>query len=321
MTNTTVTPPVVACAAVTGVAVFGDAGNNALSVFGLTRAAFTALDDSEPESIRVFAGDGTDQITGSVFSEVLGGEAGTDTIAAGLGDDDQLVFRGTPGDDELNAVAGNGSLSVAGNVDSYTGVERFFLSGTAGNDTLTGAGGDDWLDGGAGVDELNGEGGTDRLSFRGSSGDDGLFATAGDGVLVAGAESAQYTSIEKFFLDGGGGNDFVVGSTGDDLLYGGAGDDDVTGDEGNDMLLGDTVGVTAAPGIDRLEGGGGDDELLGDYFDPGAVEVVVTLQGTEDVVPQAPQERVVTGAARKRVDTRSASELIVAVTALDVVGE
>jgi Ca2+-binding RTX toxin-like protein len=65
-------------------------------------------------------------------------------------------------------------------------------------------------------------------------------------------------------VDGGDGNDRLVGSagnetfhggTGADSMNGGAGDDAVYGDDGNDLL-------TEDGGVDRLDGGHGDDTIV-----------------------------------------------------------
>ncbi|MGQ5524640.1 VCBS domain-containing protein, partial [Chitinimonas sp. PSY-7] len=58
-------------------------------------------------------------------------------------------------------------------------------------------------------------------------------------------------------VNGGGGNDALIGDDGYDLLYGGRGDDYLAGGKGMDGLRG-------GEGNDRLEGGAGNDVLRGD---------------------------------------------------------
>ena len=87
-------------------------------------------------------------------------------------------------------------------------------------------------------------------------------------------------------VDGGSGNDVLVGSFGDDTLSGGAGDDRITGQDGEDLILGgqgndtvngnrgndieilgagdDTALWTPGEGSDAVDGGGGVDQLLFD---------------------------------------------------------
>jgi len=58
-------------------------------------------------------------------------------------------------------------------------------------------------------------------------------------------------------VDGGAGNDVLVGSFGDDTLSGGAGDDRINGQDGNDLILG-------GGGDDTVNGNRGNDtEILG----------------------------------------------------------
>ena len=57
-------------------------------------------------------------------------------------------------------------------------------------------------------------------------------------------------------LDGGAGNDEILGHEGDDTLIGGAGNDTLDGGNGDDTLSGDA-------GNDQLDGGVGDDKMNG----------------------------------------------------------
>jgi Ca2+-binding RTX toxin-like protein len=58
-------------------------------------------------------------------------------------------------------------------------------------------------------------------------------------------------------IDGGAGDDVILGAAGNDTLSGGAGDDDIRGGGGNDVLIGDR-------GRDLVDGGiGNDTEILG----------------------------------------------------------
>ena len=58
------------------------------------------------------------------------------------------------------------------------------------------------------------------------------------------------------WLDGGDGNDRLMGAKGNDVLMGGAGDDQLNGAQGADILIG-------GEGADRLLGGPGDDLMIG----------------------------------------------------------
>jgi VCBS repeat-containing protein len=60
-------------------------------------------------------------------------------------------------------------------------------------------------------------------------------------------------------INGGSGNDSLVGTTGDDEINGFAGNDTLIGGDGNDTLNG-------GPGVDSMVGGNGDDRFIQDVF-------------------------------------------------------
>ena len=66
-------------------------------------------------------------------------------------------------------------------------------------------------------------------------------------------------------IDGGAGNDSLLGRGGADTLLGGAGADVLDGGAGNDRLYGDTEAdrLTGGDSNDLLDGGAGNDTLLG----------------------------------------------------------
>ncbi len=99
----------------------------------------------------------------------------------------------------------------------------------------------------------------------------------------AGNDLFENRSSIPCVVDGGPGNDTLIGGTGDDRLYGeegndqirgGAGDDQLYGGAGNDTLIGGAgddmlhggVGndlLDGEAGADRLDGGAGNDEIRG----------------------------------------------------------
>jgi Ca2+-binding RTX toxin-like protein len=98
------------------------------------------------------------------------------------------------------------------------------------------------------------EGANDRLVVNALGGNDSITAT----TLPAG--------VIKLTLDGGAGNDSILGSQGDDVILGGAGNDFIFGDDGNDVALmgaGDDV-FQWNPGDDNdtIEGQDGTDTML-----------------------------------------------------------
>ena len=92
------------------------------------------------------------------------------------------------------------------------------------------------------------------------------------------------TNMFSLTVDGGAGDDLLIGSNGQDSLFGGEGEDTIFGGDGNDALGGDQ-------GDDFIVGGLGDDTLLGGLGDD-------TLDGSEadglPVLPSIPVNDLVT---------------------------
>lgn len=76
-------------------------------------------------------------------------------------------------------------------------------------------------------------------SLNGGHGNDTILGQAGDDTLI-----------------GGDGNDSIVGDLGNDSIRGGDGQDSITGDEGNDS-------IESGDGLDTVSGGDGDDSVFG----------------------------------------------------------
>src|SRR4051812_16937287 len=167
------------------------------------------------------------------------------------------TLTGTPGNDTIDGRGGNDLISGLGGADS--------LIGGAGNDTLDGGAGIDTLDGGLGddtyvttsiqfhiTDQLADAGGIDtliidgdghgaglpdgfeNLTYRGTGApvfDDGIFGNAADNVIRNESDSSG------LFMDGGGGNDTLIGSDHRDLINVSAGNDLVDGRGDFDMIF------------------------------------------------------------------------------------
>jgi Ca2+-binding RTX toxin-like protein len=143
------------------------------------------------------AGGGNDSLDGGRL-DIFNGQEGSDTLDGGAGAD-MMSFAGAPGNDALIANPPDGSFSAGGFTDTYTGIERFSLSGLAGDDTLTGGSGADSLGGGSGNDSISGGPGNDFL----------IGENPGEGA----PNDDQ--------LDGGDGNDFLLPGQGSDVVRGG----------------------------------------------------------------------------------------------------
>jgi len=139
------------------------------------------------------------------------------------------------------------------------------LRGFDGNDTIRGRAGADILDGGAGNDKLQGGLGADTMD--GGTGIDTadyrdktlavsviLNGSTAVSVKVAGVVEDTIKNFEN--LQGGSGNDKLIGDGSANALFGNGGNDIVKGGGGNDQLFG-------GAGADLLTGGGGADKLDG----------------------------------------------------------
>jgi Ca2+-binding RTX toxin-like protein len=198
-----------------------------------------------------------ERLVGSAFGDELNFTFTTVALTLDGGGGDDYVVGGTAVD-RLNGGEGNDVL------DGGFGADLIF--GDGGDDRLVianlGDGSWDMMDGGSGHDVIDGRDSPTPLwvdknyfeprvwvgqgnawttiahaveieGFIGSAHDDYVFLSSMDSALT---------------LDGGGGNDFIVGGQRDDLIQGGSGDDYLRGEEGDDLLDGgdghDQVGLS-----------------------------------------------------------------------------
>jgi Ca2+-binding RTX toxin-like protein len=215
----------------------------------------------------LFGGAGNDILTGGSGADLLFGQSDNDTLF------------GKGGNDALFGGAGNDVL-VGGDGDDQ-------MFGEAGDDRMIWNPGEDndLMEGGAGIDtaEINGAGGnevftatadgarvrfdrvdpapffvdigtTEKLVVNMGGGNDTFSATGNLAALIS------------VTVDGGAGNDTILGSNGVDLLIGGEGDDFIDGQQGNDVsFLGagnDVFQWDPGDGSDTVEGEDGTDSML-----------------------------------------------------------
>ncbi|WP_418317609.1 calcium-binding protein [Piscinibacter sakaiensis] len=209
----------------------------------------------------VYGGDDIDEIFGLAGNDVLHGDGGNDRI---YGDGSNQVAGGLEhtlaaqhGSDIIVGGAGNDTLIGQGGEDFiYGGIgdDKLWGDDRSAIDTPASVHGSDFLDGGDGNDELVGGGRGDVL--YGGAGNDMLWGDGGGADSLA----PSYTDPSLHgadHLDGGDGDDYLMGEGGADKLFGGA---------GNDMLLGDNTEELlpiAFHGDDLLDGGDGHDTLAG----------------------------------------------------------
>lgn len=245
------------------------ANTSLLQAYGLDGNDTITLNEANGALPRanLFGGAGNDVLTGGSGADMLFGQADNDTLLGKGGND--LLFGG----------AGNDVLTGGDGDDQ--------MFGEAGDDRMIWNPGDDsdLMEGGAGLDtaEVNGGNGaevftatangtrvrfdrldpapfaldigtTERLVVNMNGGDDTFSATGNLAALIG------------ITVDGGSGNDTILGSNGADMLLGGTGDDFIDGQQGNDtVFLGagdDVFQWDPGDGSDIVEGQGGKDTML-----------------------------------------------------------
>jgi Ca2+-binding RTX toxin-like protein len=238
--------------------VFGQGGHDRITVNEANGALPAA---------NIFAGGGNDTVTGGSGRDSLFGQDGHDALLGKGGTD--LLF------------GGNGNDTLTGG----DGDDQVF--GEGGNDLLIWNPGDD-------TDLFEGGAGVDTTEVNGGNGDEVFAATAnGTRVRFDRLDPAPFSldlgTMEKLVVnmnggndsfsatgnlaaligvtvDGGSGNDTILGSNGVDLLIGGDGNDFIDGQQGNDVaLLGagdDVFQWDPGDGSDVVEGQAGTDTML-----------------------------------------------------------
>lgn len=238
-------------------------------------------------------GHGNDRLDGGDGNDLLLGGAGSDTLIGGNGDDvlyhssSAALFSQTGGinqddgnSDSLTAGAGNDKVYIGrndkadGGAGGYDTLSWSILPKTSAVMTL------DFSKVGGGTAVSLGWGTTQALQFErvevsvnaidagskiiGSGGDDLLIASGINAVLIAPGTYRYGVSI-----NGGGGDDIIVGSySKDDKLDGGAGDDEISSNTGIDTVKGGTgadIFITEIIPTDPLGGGGTTPDNITDF--------------------------------------------------------
>ena len=223
-----------------------------------------------------------ENVLGSNYGDVLGGDAGANRLSGGGGND---RLSGKSGDDVLEGGAGADRLIGGAGADtvSYAGSDRaviVYLSAGTGKrghaegdviaqvesvlgsdygDVLGGDNGANLLSGGGGNDRLSGRGGDDVL--EGGVGADRLLGGAGaDTVSYAGSDEAVMVDLWEGTVEGGHAEGDVITSI-----------ENVIGSKYGDFLVGDD-------GANRLDGGAGVDTVSYSGSDRGVI--VYLSEGT-----------------------------------------
>jgi len=130
------------------------------------------------------------------------------------------------------------------------------LLGTSSSDTISGLGGNDTLNGNGGADAFDGGAGFDSLDFRSTAA--ALVINFENGTISGGLDGT-FNAIER--VQGGTGNDNIIGADGAQNLAGQGGSDTLHGGAGNDTLW----GGNAADAFVFRETGTANADALGDF--------------------------------------------------------
>src|SRR6478736_5000595 len=225
------------------------ANTSLIEGFGLAGNDTITLNESNGALPRanLFGGDGSDTLVGGSGNDQLFGQAGNDTLPGNggfdflFGGDDRMIWN--PGDDTDLNEGGDGTDTVE--VNGGNGAEVFTATANGTRVRF------DRLDPAPFSIDI---GTTEKLVLNMNGGDDRFSATGNLAALIG------------VTVDGGTGNDTILGSNGADLLLGGDGNDFIDGNQGNDTaLLGagdDVFQWDPGDGSDVVEGQDGIDTLL-----------------------------------------------------------
>ena len=245
------------------------ANTSVIKVFGLGGNDVVTLSETNGAlpAAQLFGGAGNDVLTGGSGGDQLFGESGNDTLLGKGGFD--FLFGGNDNDTLTGGDADDQVFGQSGNDRSIwnPGDDTDLNEGGAGTDTTE-------VNGGNGLEQFTTTANGTRVRFDrldpapfaidiGTSENLVLNANGGDDSFSA---TGNLAALIKITVDGGTGNDTLLGSNGIDILLGGDGNDFVDGQQGNDVgFLGagdDVFQWDPGDGSDVIEGQDGTDTML-----------------------------------------------------------
>ena len=309
------------------------------------------VDYTSVERFIITTGSGNDNIVTKDGNDVVTLNGGDDFVDVGTGGD---IADGGAGIDGISAnllnTAGavvwnlqTNSFSNPGGPDSFTNFEYFGSIVTAGgndvittaagghNETVNTAAGNDTVTVVDGADHANMGIGTDTLIVDYHSATQGVITNIGpnangvdggwDGEYYNNTDNSHvdYTSIERFVITTGSGNDSIVTKDGDDVVHTGAGDDFVdvgtgtdsadggTGIDGISADLSDATGAIVWNLKTNSFSGGPDSFANFEYFG------TITTGGGNDIITTA------SGGHNETINTGSGNDIVKVVDGADQV--
>ena len=245
------------------------ANTSLINLFGLSGNDSLSLNEANgalPKA-NLFGGGGQDTLIGGSGADLAFGQSGNDTILGRGGAD--MLFGGSNND---TLTGGDADDQVFGQSD----VDRMIWN--PGDDT-------DLNEGGLGTDtvEVNGGNGAEVLTttsngtrvrfdridpapFSIDIGTSESLVVNANGGNDSFSATGNLAALIAITVDGGTGDDTLLGSNGIDLLIGGDNNDFIDGQQGNDVVLAgagdDTFQWDPGDGSDVLEGQAGTDKLI-----------------------------------------------------------
>jgi Ca2+-binding RTX toxin-like protein len=192
------------------------------------------------DSDSLLGANGNDTVHAGGGADTLDGGAGLDSLNGGAGDD---TLIGGAANDTMDGSEGSDTYWIAG---TGNGADVYADSGAAGEDRILAASDNTkiLLSSGFGPGS-----GIEQISANGFS-DVSVYGTSGDDLLDFSATTLHGLT----WINGGLGNDTIIGSAGSELVFGGVGSDSLVGGDGSDYLAG-------GAGDNTMVGGAGDDTL------------------------------------------------------------
>jgi Ca2+-binding RTX toxin-like protein len=260
---------------------YGGKGNDAIGFFLSTGGNNLGIAGASA-SVGFAGNEGSNLLRGDQGDDLVVGINVRDTLFGGKGND---TVKGVASSNYLDGGEGNDKLSITNSTQANLfgggviniGIEKTTLIGGLGDDMLTGPIGDF----GGGKNLLRGDEGNDTITVfatqdtvLGGTGEDFIVSSTVTVLSNVGAPSSFPGFAGRNLLDGGDGNDTIVGAFSTDTIIGGndslSGNDSISGiftlasgGEGDDTMSSNGVfGGTSTTSI-TLDGGLGNDYLAG----------------------------------------------------------